>query len=127
MGIIPEKTEPNKKEEEKNLNQMKTKKKSKQEQTNKSKKRIQYADITDWIPWDRDSQIRINPNNPKEYINTESGRLYKNGERKNVSKNMKAVKTSKAVQKSPDKVKVNFVQPEAEELEEVVTSKRASR
>lgn len=87
-------------------------------------------DITDWTPWDRDSQIRINPNNPKEYINTESGILYKNGERKNISKSMKETKTSKAVAKSStsESKPIKFVEPIDEEPEMVmVSSKRSSR
>ena len=77
-------------------------------------------DITDWPMWDKNTFIRIDPNNPAYHLNTKSG-VYGKG-RKNVQKFQKP-KT--VVGKSPDKIKVNFVKPQDEE--QVITSKRASR
>ena len=77
-------------------------------------------DITDWPMWDKNTFIRIDPNNPAYHLNTKSG-VYGKG-RKNVEKFQKP-KT--VVGKSPDKIKVNFVKPQDEE--QVITSKRASR
>ena len=79
-------------------------------------------DITKWPMWSENSFIRIDPNNPEYHINTKSG-IYGNGR-----KNKEKYKQQKeAVKTSAENVKVNFVQPEAEGIEQVMTSKRASR
>ena len=72
--------------------------------------------------WDKNTFIIIDPNNPAYHINTKSG-VYGKG-RKNVEKFQKP---KEAIKTSTKKVKVNFVQPEAEGIEQVMTSKRASR
>ena len=119
---------PEQKEDEKPVKKSRAKKEYGEPYTDSNTNRLlvrsnftgKILDITDWPMWDKNTLIRLDPNNPGYHINTKSG-VYGKG-RKNVEKFTKP-KTTPKVKSS--KTKVNFVTEKAQQVPVLITEQSA--